>query len=43
MYEKIKKFYGLGLYTSEHVACFVEKGKLSELDYQEIVGQAYTK
>lgn len=38
MFEKVKRFYDLGLYTKEQVHLFVEKGVLSEEEYIEIVG-----
>lgn len=38
MFEKIKKFYDLGLYTKEQVHKFVEKGVITEEQYIEIVG-----
>lgn len=39
MYEKVKKFYSLGLYTAEQVAQFVLRGKLTPEEYREITGQ----
>lgn len=38
MFEKIKKFYQIGLYTAEQVHKFVEKGVLTNEQYAEIVG-----
>lgn len=40
MFEKIKRFYELGLYTKEQVHKFVEKGVITEAQYAEIVGGA---
>lgn len=37
MFDKIKKFYDLGLYTKEQVHKFVEKGVITEAQYREIV------
>lgn len=37
MFEKIKKFYNLGLYTKEQVHKFVEKGVITEEQYIEII------
>ena len=37
MFEKIKRFYKLGLYTKEQVHKFVEKGVITEEDYKSIV------
>ena len=42
MFEKIKKFYNLGLYTDEILAKFVEKGVLSTEQYIEITGKSVT-
>lgn len=39
MFEKIKRFYDLGLYTKEQVYKFVEKGVLTEEEYLQIVGE----
>lgn len=38
MFAKIKKFYDMGLYTKEQVHKFVEKGVITEKQYNEIVG-----
>lgn len=40
MKEKIKKWYEQGLWTAEMVRNAVIKGKLSEDEYREIVGEA---
>lgn len=37
MYEKIKIWYKMGLWTKEMVHKAVEKGKLTEEEYKEIV------
>lgn len=37
MFEKIKKFYGLGLWTKEMVNNAVVKGLITEKEYKEIV------
>ena len=37
MFEKIKRFYDLGLYTAEQVQKFVEKGVITEEEYKFIV------
>lgn len=37
MFEKIKKFYDLGLYTKAQVHKFVEKGCITEEQYLLIV------
>lgn len=41
MYEKVKKYYDRGIYTKEQVAVFVEKGKLTPAQYEEITGDPY--
>lgn len=38
MFEKIKKFYKLGLWTEEMVRNAVEKGVITENEYKAIVG-----
>lgn len=38
MFERIKRLYDLGLYTDVQVHKFVEKGILTEEQYEEIVG-----
>lgn len=38
MFEKIRRFYDLGLYTAAQVHKFVDKGVISEEQYAEIVG-----
>ena len=40
MKEKIKKWYKQGLWTAEMVRNAVVKGKLTEDEYREIVGEA---
>lgn len=37
MFEKIKRFYSMGLYTKEMVHKFMEKGVITEEQYLEIV------
>ena len=36
MFEKIKKFYDMGLYTAEQVHNFALKGVITEKQYKEI-------
>ena len=38
MFEKIKMFYDKGLWTAEQVYQAVEKGLITEEEYEEIVG-----
>lgn len=38
MFEKIKKFYDLGLWTEAMVAEAVEKGVITSEEYKEIIG-----
>ena len=40
MKEKIKKWYEQGLWTAEMVRNAVVKGKLTDDEYREIVGEA---
>ena len=42
MFEKVKRFYEMGLYSVENVAVFVEKGKLTAEQFEEITGQTYS-
>ena len=39
MFEKIKRFYDLGLYTKEQVYKFYEKGIITLEEYKIIVGE----
>ena len=41
MYEKVKRFFSMGLYTKENVAAFVAKRKLTPEQYKEITGEEY--
>lgn len=41
MFDKVKRFYDLGLYTKEMVGKFVEKGKISRAEYKLITGENY--
>lgn len=38
MYEKIKRFYDMELYSKEQVTQFLKKGKITEMEYHQIVG-----
>lgn len=38
MFEKIKKFYDLGLYTKAQVKMFYIKGKITKTEYLQIIG-----
>lgn len=40
-YNKIKKFYDLGLYSNEQIAQFVEKRQLTAIEYEYITGLPY--
>lgn len=40
MFEKIKRFYDLGIYTADIVKKFADKGVISQEQYREIVGDA---
>lgn len=41
MYEKIKKFYDLKLYTRKQVRQFCDKGVITEEQYKKITGEEY--
>lgn len=41
MYEKIKRFYSLKLYTRKQVRQFCDKGVITEEQYKEITGEEY--
>ena len=41
MYEKIKNYYQLGLWSKERVRNMVEKGVISEEEYKTIIGEEY--
>lgn len=41
MYEKIKNYYQLGLWSKERVRNMVEKGVISEEEYMSITGKEY--
>ncbi len=41
--EKVKKYYALGLWNEKRVHDAVKKGALSEQEYAQIVGKAYTE
>lgn len=43
MYQLIRKYYSMGLYTKENVARFVARGTLTEAQYREITGEDYSK
>ena len=36
--EKVKRFYDMGLYTAVMVYNFFQKGKITEEEYNQIVG-----
>jgi len=41
MYERIKKFYDMGIYTKVQVANFVKKGVITAEQYEMITGEPY--
>ena len=41
MFDKVKRYYDLGLYTKQMVAQFVAKGKLTADEYEAITGKPY--
>lgn len=38
MYKIVKRYYDRGIYSAEDVARFVAAGKITEAEYQEIIG-----
>lgn len=40
MFEKLNKFFRLGLYTKSQLHKFVDKGVITEDQYQQIVADA---
>ena len=41
MFEKIKKYFDLGLYSRDQVAAFVLKGKITPAQYEAITGDPW--
>ena len=41
MYEKIKKYYNIGLWSEVRVRNMVVKGIITEEEYKDIVGKEY--
>lgn len=41
MFEKIKKFFSMKLYTKKQIHQFAEKGVITPAQYEEITGEAY--
>lgn len=41
MFDTVKRFFDIGLYSKEQVAAFVAKGKLTAEEYEEITGKKY--
>ena len=41
MFQKIKRFYDLGIYSKEHVAQFVSRGVITPEQYTQITGEPY--
>lgn len=41
MFEKIKKWYEEGLWTKAMVRNAVKKGKITDEQYEEIIGEPY--
>lgn len=41
MFERVKKYYDLHIYTNAEVAAFVQKEKLTPEQYKEITGEDY--
>lgn len=43
IFEKIKKYWDLHIYTKRHLRKFVEKGVITKDQYEQIVGEPYPK
>ena len=43
MYEKIKRFYDLNIYSAEIVKKFADKGVISQEQFREIIGNKQEK
>lgn len=41
MFEKIFKFFKMGIYTKRQIRQFCDKGVISPEQYQEITGEEY--
>lgn len=41
MFEKIKRFFGLKLYTKKQIHKFAEKGVITPEQYKQITGEDY--
>lgn len=41
MFEKLKKFFGMKLYTKKQIHQFAEKGVISPYQYKQITGEDY--
>lgn len=41
MFDKILKFFNLGLYTKKQIRQFVSKGVITPEQYKEITGEEY--
>ena len=40
-YVAAKRYYDMGIYSKEQVALFVVKGRITEAEYEEIVGESF--
>ena len=43
MYKIVKRYYDRGIYSKENVAKFVQAGKITAEQYEEITGVKYTE
>ena len=41
MFNKIKKYFGKGIYNKNHIIAFVKSGVLTTDEYAEIVGETF--
>ena len=42
MFNTIKKYYNKGMYNNEQMKVFVRAGYITENEYEDITGKAYT-
>lgn len=41
MFEKIRRFFKLGIYTKKQIRAFCDKGVITPAQYEAITGEAY--
>ena len=43
MYDIVKDYYSKGIYNDANVGTFVKAGKITEAEYEQIIGQPYVE